>query len=196
MAIPEIDELLEQEEQEEKEERFVIDTDKKATWAMRKIRKNNEKIKEKKELAQEVIDDLKEEIRETEKWLEQETNSIKEDNEFFEGLLKQYAEKLREENEDLKTHKLPFGKLQFRKQRPKWNYNDYKLMDSLKEAGFENTSIIQIKERVHKNELKDAVSEGALKLTGDGRVINPKTGEIIEGVEVQERGEKVKVKVD
>ena len=178
----------------EEEQKFVIDSDNKANWALRKIRKNKEKIKEKEELAQETIKELKKEIRETEEWLEQETGLIKEDNKFFEGLLRQYAEELRKEDEDLKTHKLPFGQLQFRAQRPKWNYDDELLLNSVKNSGLAGAEdeIVKVKEKVNKRKLKGS---DLIDITNDGRVVVTVTGEVLEGVTVKDRPEKFKVKV-
>ena len=104
----------------------------------------------------------------------------------MEGLLRVYAEKLKANDPELKTHKLPFGKLQFRKQRNKWVYDNEKLLEfaekNLKEA-------IKIRKRVDKRILKNKV-----KVVGDKAVI-AQTGEVVAGINIIERGEKFKVKV-
>ncbi len=92
---------------------------------------------------------------------------------------------LKEENEELKTHKLPFGKLRFRKQREKWSYDEDKLLQAIDEAGLED--LIKVKKSVDKAELKKRL------IVSGSRVINPDTGELIEGVEIEERGEKFSI---
>ena len=188
--------LAEDEDEQKQKEEFKIDDDEKANWALRKIRHKKQKIKEKEELAQKEIDKIQKEIDEIKDWLNEEKSKLQNDIENFKTMLFEYAASIKEEDPDFKTKKLPFGKLQFRKQRPKWQYNDEKLFDSIKEAGYKGTSIIQTKEKLYKSELKAAISssECPLELT-DGKVVDTQTGQVIEGVEVQERGEKFKVKV-
>jgi hypothetical protein len=98
-----------------------------------------------------------------------------------------YAQRLRGENPDLKTHKLPFGQLQFRSQRPKWKYDNDKLLN-FAEKNYKE--LIKVRKSVDKRKLKSQA-----KIVG-GRVIIEKTGEVIEGVEVVERGEEFKVKTN
>ena len=174
--------IVNQEEgQDQQDDNFVIDNDVKADWALQKIKDLKEKKQEKEELAEERIQMI-------EDWLQDETEKIDNSIEHFEAQLEEYAMQLKEQDEDLKTRKLPFGKLQFRKQRPSWNYKDDKLLESVKEAGLNN--LIKTKERVKKRELKKKV-----EVVGN-KVVNAETGEFIEGVEVKERGEKFKIKVN
>ena len=171
-----------------KDERFKIDNDSKANWALRKIRKLKEKINENEEFAEKEIMIIEKELSEINQWLEKENQKLEDQIDFFEGLLFDYAQILREDDPELKTHSLPFGKLMFRKQRPKWKYDDNKLLDFCKENNLDN--VIQIKERVNKNNLKKFV-----EVSGD-KAINPDTGEVIEGVNVINRPEKFKVKTN
>jgi len=169
------------------DEGFVVDDDNKATWCLRKIRHFKSKQDKNKELAEEQISEIEKEIREVEEWLEAENSKLENSIEFMKSKLYSYAQQLREENPDLKTHKLPFGQLQFRTQRPKWNYDNDKLLDFAKKNYQE---LIKVKKSVDKRKLKSQA------IIVDGRVIIEKTGEVIEGVEVVERGEKFKVKTN
>ena len=162
-----------------KEEKFVIDNDNKACWALKKIKKHKENIAKKEELA-------KSQITQINVWLEEETNKLNNKIEHMEGMLFEYAQQLKEQDKKLKTHSLPFGKLQFRKQRPKWHYKD----DLLEYAKLNLPNLINVKESVDKRKLKNICE------VVNGKVINAETGEIIEGVEVKERGEKFSVKVE
>ena len=168
------------------DEGFVVDDDNKATWCLRKIKHFKSKQEKNKELAKKQIKEIEKEIREVEEWLQDDNSKLDNSIEFMESKLFLYAQQLREENPDLKTHKLPFGQLQFRTQRPKWKYDNDKLL-SFAEKNYEK--LIKIKKSVDKRKLKSQA-----KIVGDKAIIE-ETGEVIEGVEVVERPEKFKVKI-
>jgi hypothetical protein len=169
------------------DEGFVVDDDNKATWCLRKIRHFKSKQEKNRELAEKQINEIKKEIKEVEDWLDDENSKLDNSIEFMESKLYLYAKQLREEDPELKTHKLPFGQLQFRSQRPKWKYDNEKLLDFAEKNYRE---LVKVKKSVDKRKLKSQA-----KIAG-GKVIIEKTGEVIEGVEVIERGEKFKVKTD
>jgi len=171
---------------EKERNHFVIDNAQKANWALRKIKHLKKKKNKNKDFAEKEIEVIEAEIEEIRNWLDTINGSLDKDISYMEGLLRVYAEKLKEDDPELKTHKLPFGKLQFRKQRDKWEYDNQKLIEfaekNLKEA-------IKISKRVDKRILKNKV-----KVVGDKAVV-AQTGEVVAGVKVIERGEKFKVKV-
>jgi hypothetical protein len=175
------------ENQKKEEDYFVIDNDQKANWALRKIRHLKKKKNENEEFAKTEIEVIQKEINEVNQWLKSENDSIDKDIDYMEGMLKIYAEQLKIDDPKLKTHKLPFGQLQFRKQRDKWEYDNDKLLDfaekNLKDA-------VKVKKSVDKRKLKQKI-----KVVGDKAVVAD-TGEVIEGIKVIERGEKFKVKTD
>lgn len=172
---------LEEKAEQEKEDEFRIDDDHGANWALKKIREFKSKIAKKEQFAEKEIAEIK-------SWLEGETNKLESDIERFEGLLTEYAMKMKEKDKDLKTHSLPAGDLKFRKQRSKWDYEDEKLIESAKSAGLDD--LIKTEEKIDKRKLKKRV-----KIAGN-KIINKETGEVIEGVEIIERGEKFSVKVN
>ena len=178
----------EEEQDADQEERFKIENDVQADWALEKIIDLKEKQKENEELAEERKAPLEKKIAKIEAWQDQQNEKLQDNIEYFEGILTEYAMKLKEDDEDLKTHSLPFGKLRFRKQRPKWKYHESMLLNSLKKAGRDD--LIKIKESVDKRELKKQVD------VAGSQVVDLETGEIIEGVEVQERGEKFSIDVE
>lgn len=166
---------------EEKKEPKIIDNSK-ANRALKKLRNLKSKKQEKEEFAEKekaIIDE----------WLQSEVKGIDNDIEYFEGILTEYANSLKAKDKDLKTHNLPFGKLKFRKQQPKFKYEDDKLLDSVKAAGL--MDLISVKESVNKNDLKKAKN---LEIVGE-KMINKDTGEIIEGVTVKQRAEKFSIEV-
>ena len=171
----------------ENEERFVIDNDSKANWALRKVRHMKKKQEKNEKLAEEQIEKIQKEIDEIEHWLEKENEKIQNNIDFMKSKLKYYAMELKDENPDLKTHSLPFGALKFRKKRPKWNYDDDKLLEftenNLEEA-------VKVKKKVDKRKLKKKA-----EVVGNKAVLKD-TGEIIEGVSVVQRPEKFKIDID
>ena len=94
-----------------------------------KIKHLKEKQSKNEKLAESEIEDIQKEIDEVQKWLDEENDKLQNSIDFFESILYSYALELRKEDQELKTHKLPFGKLQFRSKRPKWNYDNAKLLD-------------------------------------------------------------------
>lgn len=176
----ELHEFLDNQEETEKEYFKVTDKDT-ANWALRKIKQYQEKQKENSELA----DAEKEKIN---AWLEAENGQAQQSVDFFQGLLAEYAMKQREIDPKFKSMNLPNGKIQFRKQQPKWNYDANKVIESLKRLGM--TDYIRFKEEPAKSDIKKA-----LQVAGN-KVVNPETGEIVEGITIEERGESFSVKIN
>ncbi len=173
--------------QKEKEEGFVVDSDKKATWCLRKIKNMKQKQKKNENLAESLIEEINEEIEEIKAWLDKENKKLQGNIDFMKNKLHNYALDLKDDNPDLKTHNLPFGALTFRKQRPKWKYDDEKLVKFV-ESNLDD--VLKVKKKVNKRELKKKA-----KIVGK-RAINEETGEVINGVRIIQRPEKFKVKVD
>jgi hypothetical protein len=177
---------LRKENAEHESSGFVVDNDRKAVWCLRKIKHLKEKQAKNEKLAESEIEDIQKEIDEVQKWLDEENDKLQNSINFFEPTLYSYALELRKEDPELKTHKLPFGQLQFRKKRPKWKYDNEKLLEFV-EKNYEE--LVKVRKNVDKRKLKSWV-----KIVG-GKVIMEKTGEVIEGVEVEERPEKFNVKI-
>ena len=170
----------------EKNNGFIVDDDSKATWCMRKIKHMKENKRENKELAEEQIAEIRKEIAEVESWLEDENGKLDDNIGFMENKLEHYARQLREDDPDLKTHKLPFGSIKFRSQRPKWNYDDEKLLEF---SEINLSEVVKVEKKVDKRELKKR-----LDVAGDRAVVK-ETGQIVEGIEIIDRPEKLKIDV-
>lgn len=174
----ELNEYLDQEEQVN--EGFKVNDDQTANWALRKIKQYQDKQKSNNELAQAEIEKI-------ESWNKQENEKAQQSIDYFQSLLAHYAMKKREEDPKFKSQKLPHGYIGFRKKQPKWNYQDDVLLETLKKNQL--TDFIKVKEQLDKASIKKAFE------VVDGKVINPDTGEVIEGVSVEEQGEDFTVKV-
>jgi len=178
---------LRKENTEQESSGFVVDNDRRAVWCLRKIKHLKQKQQKNEKLAEAEIEDIQKEIDEVQKWLDEENDNLQNSIDFFESILYSYALELRKEDPELKTHKLPFGQLQFRSKRPKWNYDNAKLLDFITSNYRE---LVKVKESVDKRKLKQVT-----EVVGD-KVVLKETGEIVEGVEVVERDEEFQVKVD
>ena len=80
----------------------------------------------------------------------------------------------------------PYGKLGFRKQQPKWNYDEETILNYLTVNG--HNELIRIKKEVNKAELKKV-----LKISGDIAVWD--TGEIAEGITIEPQEDSIKIEV-
>ncbi|MBS3768171.1 MAG: host-nuclease inhibitor Gam family protein [Candidatus Cloacimonetes bacterium] len=178
---------VERKQEERKSEGFVIDNKGKANWALRKIRQLKKKQVENDNLADNEISKLKSEIDEVKDWLKSENDNLQNSIDFFENLLKGYAFSIKEEDPEFKTLKLPFGELQFRKRRDKWNYDEEKLLEFAKDN---IKTSVKVVEKVDKRKLKKLVKKV------DDKVIIEATGEIVEGISIEKRDEEFKVKIE
>lgn len=159
---------------------FKVTDDSSANWALRKIKQHQEQIKENNALAQAEIDKI-------EAWNQQENDKAQQSIDYFQGLLAKYAMDKREQDPKFKSLKLPNGNIGFRKKPKKWNYQDDVLLETLKQNQL--TDFIRVKEQPDKSQIKKA-----FEVVGD-KVINPETGEVLEGITVEDQEEDFSVKV-
>jgi len=170
---------LDEQEQVEREA-FTIQDDQAANWALRKIGQMQKQIKDNNALAVSEVDKI-------EAWNKQENQKAQDSIDYFQGLLSYYALSKREEDPKFKTLKLPNGAIKFRKQQPKYNYDDEVLTEHLKLTGRDD--LIKVKESPDKTAVKKSFK------IHDGKLVNPETGEFVEGVTVEQREDAFKVEV-
>lgn len=176
----ELQEYLDQTEAVE-QEGFKVDDEQKANWALRKIAQFQKQQKHNNELA--TI-----EISKIEDWNKSENERLQQSIDFFQGHLASFAMEQREKDAKFKSMKLPNGRIGFRKKQAKWNYDDDQVIEALKKA--EMTDFINVTEKPNKSQIKKSFE------VMNGKVVNPDTGEFIEGITVDEPGEDFTVKVD
>jgi phage host-nuclease inhibitor protein Gam len=163
---------------EVKESFRVTDTDS-LNWAFRKLQAYQQELAEVNRLANSEMERIK-------TWQEREQKRISEHTEFFESLISQFATEKRAQDPKFKCS-TPYGKISFRKQQPKWEYDEKTLIESLKSNGF--TDLIRIKEEPDKAELKKRFA------VNNGQVVCVETGVLIEGVMVYEQPEKISITI-
>lgn len=168
--------FIEQQEQQP----FVIQDDSTADWALRKIKRAQDKKEELNNFIQAEMDKL-------EQYQAQEKKKLDDEIDRLQGYLSTYAMQKRENDPKFKSQSLPHGRIKFVKQQPKYHYDDKVLLESLKKA--ERSDLIKVKESPDKATLKKVF------VPNDGKLIDPDTGEVVEGVTIEEREEAFKVEV-
>lgn len=156
-------------------QRFRIQDDNQADWALRKIARARQDMKEAEETAAMEIEKIN-------RWLDGQRDESLRTELFFTVLLQEYYEPRFMTNPDKKTYKLPSGKVQRRTQQPQFDRDNEALLAWLKQR--EMTDYIEVKESPKWGELKQQV-----QVVGEHVVIKdgPLKGEIIDGVEVVHR---------
>src|SRR5690606_20548802 len=156
-------------------QRFRIQDDNQADWALRKIARARQDMKEAEETAAMEIEKIN-------RWLDGQRDESLRTELFFTVLLQEYYEPRFMTNPDKKTYKLPSGKVQRRTQQPLFDRDNEALLAWLKQR--EMTDYIEVKESPKWGELKQQV-----QVVGEHVVIKdgPLKGEIIDGVEVVHR---------
>lgn len=167
---------------EQQDDRFIIDDPEKADWALRKIQKakrqqaeNVKRVKKLNEEPQQLIDANNE-------WLESENKKLNESIEYFESLLNEFMNTNLQDDPKFKFSS-PYGRLSTRKSK-KWTYDDAKLIERYK-----HTDVVKEKLQLNKTVLKKR-----LKVV-NGKAIDVDTGEVVDGVSVEEE-QKVTIKVE
>ena len=169
---------------EEIKERFKIDSLDGANWAFKKLKAIEEKKKEIEELANQEMEPYLIAIERFKKWKEDEFKQYDHSINFFNFLLEEYYREQRKLDPKFKVS-TPYGKVTSRKQQPKWNYEEDRLLGWLRTNDLE---LIRIKEEVDKTELKKKYK------VVNGSVVT-EDGEIVEGITIEERNPTVKVEV-
>jgi phage host-nuclease inhibitor protein Gam len=151
------------------EENFKIDNDRKADWAVERIKECEDEKNRLIALANEKIEELKIQIENAE-------NKFTNETAFLRSLLAEYFETVKtKETKTQKTYALLSGKLVFKKPAQKIVHDDEKLTEWLADTEF-----IKIKKSVDWAAYKK-------KLTISGNdVIDTETGEIVEACSVEE----------
>lgn len=167
--------------QQTDDEGFIVDDEQKANWALRKIGELQKEMKDNTRLAEKEIDKIK-------RWEKQQNNRLSESVNYFEGLLADYARQKREQDPKFKSLSLPNGRIGFRKQQPKWIYDDKTLLKYLERT--ELDELIRVNKAPNKSEIRKVFD-----VVGD-KVVNKETGEVVEGIEIVHRDETFNVRVE
>lgn len=170
---------LDQEEAEDQAQAFVIDDDKKASWALKKYKLLEIEEDRKAKLVKDEIDRLK-------LWLENEQGKIDKKKAGLEQMLGAYLMDLRKDDPKAKVD-TPYGTVSTRKNPDKWTYEDQAVIKFLHEADM--SEFIRVKEEIDKTPLKKALR------VLDGKAYT-EAGEEVAGISVESNGEKIVIKAE
>lgn len=179
LHLEELDELPEQ--TEESRQRFQITDIASLNWALRKL----SAIKAKKDEVNKLADA---EIERIENYRKRELDALQGSEDFFNSLIADYAIRRRNEDPKFKSEKTPYGSIRFRKQQPKWHYDDEKLLEHLKANDLKE--FIRVKEEPNKAEIKKK-----FVVLDDGKVVDT-NGQEIEAIKVEFQPDALDVKVE
>ena len=165
----------------DQEEKFVVDNDKKAEWALRKIKEKKADMERYMSVCDEMIAEYEAKKKDAQERYEQETA-------YFKTQLAQYFETVdKRKTKTQEVYELPGGTLRKKYLAPQYKRNNKKLVEWLKESG--KRDLIKVSESADWANLKKSIT------VKDGMVIT-EDGEIVEGVEVIERPPIFEVEVE
>ena len=141
-------------------EGFVVDTDQKADWAIRKLAVIRRKQAENKAIYDAEV------IRITE-WLSTVNTALDRDALYFEAVLTPYA--LLQRSEGRKTVTLPHGSLKTTAGQPHIEFNDEAKF--IQWALANDTTLVKIKTDVNKTALKALITEEGVVISTQGEII-------------------------
>lgn len=154
----------------QKSEPFRVKDEKTADWALRKIREHEAHVAQVEEFAEAQVDEIL-------AWAESATKSARDSIQYLSGLLEAYHRQLFAANPTLKTIKLPAGEIQLRQQQPQYNRDNDRLLAWLKAN---RPEFVRVAETPDWANVKQAFT------VHNGRLIDPDTGEVVDGVDVVE----------
>lgn len=164
---------------EEERQRFRIEDLSSLNWAMRKLTAIEAKKAEVNNLANDEIERI-------EHYRKSELDKLADSEDFFKSLIQDYASRKRAEDPKYKSEKTPYGSIGFRKQQPKWIYDDQALVEFL-EAN-DRDDLIRVKKEPVKTEIKKIFR------VDKGFAID-EHGQIVEGIRVEEQPDTLDIKV-
>lgn len=171
-------------------DRFTVDDDQKAMWAMRKLRAVRQKVAENERIAAEEIERIK-------AWLAEANSAHERDLNYFTGLLTDYAARQRAEH-DRKSIVLPHGKVSSRRGTTKIVVSDAEAFLAWAKAN-NHLDLIRVKEEPSLSAIKDAFPPQESPLDAElpeERMVITADGEIVAGLTAQPSSITYSVEVD
>ena len=153
-------------------ERFRVDDDGSASWALRRLAEAEAELASREAVAAA-------EIATVERWLEDASKQPERDREFFSALLVDYMARRHEADPKTKTISLPAGKLTARAGSTKLVVVDPELFFEFADAVSDSDRPVYVREKVEPN-LADL--KKCLAAADDGTVVDTETGEPVPGL--------------
>jgi hypothetical protein len=161
-------------------ETFKIDDNKKAEWAIKKIKEETIDAENYIKICESVINEYKIKIEERKKKLKNET-------EYFKNMLHEYFKTVKKKELKTKhTYELPAGALELNFKEPDYKRDEKKLIPWLKENNLKE--FVKVEEKTDWAGLKKKI-----KVSGTNAI--DENGEVIPGIEIKEKAPEFIVKI-
>ncbi|MHB0977757.1 MAG: host-nuclease inhibitor Gam family protein [Candidatus Aquicultorales bacterium] len=166
---------------------FVIDTDDKANWAIKRVAEYETEAKR-------IEQNYKDQLMLLNDWRERELRRLANPRSFFEGHVFRYIRRLREAAEKAGSFRyaLPAGTVRVKDQAPEFKRDEAALVAFFELHNYVNYVKSTVVKKPDWATFKDLLKTGGLKIEGS-HLIDTATGQIIEGVEVLERPAKLEL---
>lgn len=174
LALKMIDECIERNSYEisDYETEFIIDNDNKAEWALKKISEEKAEMQRYVNICQTMINEYQTKIQQVQEQFKNKTSYLKNQLALYFETIEPKKTKTQE------SYKLPSGILKKKYPGPEFVRDEEKLIEWLKNSNMND--LIKTKELADWATLKKSI-----KVSGDKAITED--GEVIEGIEVQER---------
>lgn len=163
------------------DEHFVVDSDAKAAWAMRKYREAERKMVE----IQKVVS---QEMQTITDWAAKSSENVSRELQHFEFLLTAYLEQQRRDH-DRKSVDLPTGRISSRISSATWDIDQAEFIKWARDFA---PNLVRSK-TTEMPEVQDVLREH-LETSG-GKVVVKETGEVVEGIKVKDPTLKITIEV-
>lgn len=141
-------------------EGFVVDTDQKADWAIRKLAVIRRKQEENRDIYKAEFDRITE-------WLSTVDTALQRDALYFEAVLTRYA--LLQRSEGRKSISLPHGTIKTTAGQPHIEFNDEAKF--IQWALANDTTLVKIKTDVNKTAIKALITEEGVVISTQGEIV-------------------------
>ncbi|MGM9907907.1 host-nuclease inhibitor Gam family protein [Limosilactobacillus sp.] len=161
------------------DDRFTITDDSGVVWALRKLKEIEAEHDNDAQMVEEAIKPEQQKIEQAKEWLAERDRKREESRQYFISLIREYTDPKQGEKAAYKL-KTPLGNIAYVKKQPKFKHDDEAL-----QRGYPDYSTTKITHGFDWAKFKKDMSLNKLPVK-DGNLVDPETGEIIQGVEVEE----------
>lgn len=169
---------LDQAMQPASDDRFTITDDSGVVWALRKLAEINSEHANDEAMVEEAIKPEQQKIEQAKQWLEERDRKREESRQYFISLIREYTDPKQAKKATYKL-KTPLGNISYTKKQPKFKYDEKELQKL-----YPKYTTVKTTFGFGWSDFKKDMKLAKLPVK-NGKLIDPETGEIIQGVEVE-----------
>ena len=171
------------------EDRFKIEDDGGAEWALRRLAKLEERARGVKLLAEEEREKLK-------MWEESELHRLESDGEHLRDLLREYHTRLLLEDDRRRTVRLPHGTMAIRKLPDKWEIDPDAFLIWAKANAPALVKVVELPKLAEAKQALKPLSDLSAQVPGSVTAAVSEDGEIVPGVVIERQADRWSVTVE